>query len=291
MTLATRSEDSARLQDPRGTRLFNLLPKKVVGDAMIDRLFKIRHSDSVTVIAMGDSSVFGVGDHGDRLPAVGAGWTGRVAHDIAALRFINVARNGARARDLNQSQMKAAHGMRPSLALICIGTNDVVRGDFSLHEVEENLRRCVIELHGIGTIPVFLGLPDPILTAPGPIALRRILHRRVVMINEALVRVCMANDAIFIATWHLPYHRENWHVDRMHPSPRGHQSIAHHVRTELALLRKGKEFIPIEVERSKHFETYWLMTNGLKWFLKRSVDLIPGLIWLIASDWVARKRP
>lgn len=288
--ISTNTRGDVSLTDTQYDRRIEDLPRRVMSDAMIDRLFRIRHSDDVTVLAMGDSSVFGVGDYGDRFSAVGAGWTGRVAHDIAALRFVNVARNGARARDLHQSQMKAAVGMRPSLALICIGTNDVLRGDFSVEEIRNSLQRCIRQLREIESIPIFLGLPDPLLTAPGPLALKKILHRRVKLINQTLVRTCREEDAIFIATWHLPYQRKNWHVDRMHPSPNGHQVIAQHVRMELALLRKAKGSLPVEVNRSPNFEAYWLMTNGAKWFLKRSIDLIPGLVWLIVSDWVDRKR-
>jgi hypothetical protein len=35
---------------------------------------------------------------------------------------------------------------------------------------------------------------------------------------------------------------------------------------------------------SKKFELYWLITNGAKWFAKRSVDLVPALIWLMVSE-------
>lgn len=260
-----------------------------MSERMVERLFRVRHDESVSVLATGDSSVFGVGDHGDRLPSVGAGWTGRIAHDINARRYINVARNGARARDLNESQLKAALGMQPTLVLTCIGTNDVLRGDFSPSQIEESLQTFVRKLHEVGSITFFLGLPDPIITAPGPMALRQILSRRVKIVNEILYKIARREDAIFVATWHLPYHRRNWHVDRMHPSPQGHQEIAQHVRRELALIRKSRDIPSVEVARSKHFEAYWLMTNGLKWFLKRSVDLVPGLVWLLVSEWLARK--
>lgn len=258
--------------------------RRWISDAMREELFRIRHRENVTLLAMGDSSVFGVGDHGDRIPAVGAGWTGRLAHDIGAERFINVAKNGVRARDLMKSQFKAAYGMRPTLVLLCIGTNDVLRGDFSPREIEDSLRRLVRELKVLGSITLFLGLPDPIVTAPGPIALRRILHRRVILVNAILIQVAREEDGIFVGTWHLPYRREDWHVDRMHPSPQGHQNIANHIRSELALIKCSREILPTSVQRSKHFEKYWLITSGLKWFLKRSIDLVPALIWLVVSE-------
>jgi len=35
---------------------------------------------------------------------------------------------------------------------------------------------------------------------------------------------------------------------------------------------------------------YWLLTNGAKWFAKRSVDLIPALIWLVVSENFSSKK-
>ena len=91
----------------------------------------LRNKSDLTIVAMGDSSVFGVGDHGQEIPSVGYGWTGRFAHDLEAKRFVNVAKNGARARHLPQNQLPAALALSPHIALICIGTNDVLRGDYS----------------------------------------------------------------------------------------------------------------------------------------------------------------
>lgn len=253
------------------------------------RLSALRTRSDIRVIAMGDSSVFGVGDYGDRLPAVGAGWSGRLAHDIGAEKFINIARNGARARDLTHHQLRAALAMEPDLALICIGTNDVLRGDFSPQEIKESLQVVISSLNEQGCVVIFLLLPDPIRNSPGPLALRKILHRRVTIVNKVLRSFCREGLALSVETWHMPFKRELWHVDRMHPSPSGHQAIADHVRESIELPLRAGSSLPLRAADSKKFEMYWLMTNGLKWFAKRSIDLIPGLIWLVLSDKFARK--
>jgi hypothetical protein len=41
---------------------------------------------------------------------------------------------------------------------------------------------------------------------------------------------------------------------------------------------------------SKKFELYWLITNGAKWFAKRSVDLVPALIWLMISENIRARK-
>jgi lysophospholipase L1-like esterase len=252
----------------------------------------IRHIDDLRIISMGDSSVFGVGDHGNDIPSVGYGWTGRLAHDLKAKRFVNVAKNGARARHLPTNQLPAVLAFRPHIALLCIGTNDVLRGDFSIEEIRGAVEEICKSVAALGSLVVILGLPDPLRTAPGPLALRRILSSRVLALNELLVEIADDGYAIFIPTWEskIAHEREMWHVDRMHPSAIGHQHIADLVRRKLSLPRRSSNKIPTIVNRSKKFEMYWLITNGGKWFLKRSVDLIPALIWLVVSETMRNRR-
>ena len=252
----------------------------------------LRHVEDMRIIAMGDSSVFGVGDHGNEIPSVGFGWTGRIAHDLKAERFVNVARNGARARHLPTNQLPAVIAYRPHMVLICIGTNDVLRGDFSPEEIRSCLETVCKSAIEIGSLVVMLGLPDPIRTAPGPMALRRILSDRVIIINEILDEIAGDGLAIVVPTWNsrIAHERRMWHVDRMHPSALGHQHIADSVRRHLSLPRRSARKIPTEVNVSKKFEMYWLITNGAKWFAKRSIDLVPALIWLMISENMRKRR-
>ena len=252
----------------------------------------LRHVEDMRIIAMGDSSVFGVGDHGNEIPSVGFGWTGRIAHDLKAERFVNVAKNGARARHLPTNQLPAVIAYRPHMVLICIGTNDVLRGDFSPEEIRSCLETVCKSAIEIGSLVVMLGLPDPIRTAPGPMALRRILSDRVIIINEILDEIAGDGLAIVVPTWNsrIAHERRMWHVDRMHPSALGHQHIADSVRRHLSLPRRSAKKIPTEVNVSKKFEMYWLITNGAKWFAKRSIDLVPALIWLMISENLRKRR-
>jgi lysophospholipase L1-like esterase len=235
---------------------------------------------------LGDSSVFGVGDHGDAIASVGAGWAGRLAHDLTAGSFINVAKNGARARHITKHQLSAAHAFRPDLALVCIGTNDVLRGDFSPEEIKNSLITVIETLSENNAVIILLGLPDPISTAPGPLALRKILSARVSLINEIYIELSERENVILVPTWDskIAHERRMWHVDRMHPSAIGHQLIADLVRRKLALPRRSAKKLSTSINMSKKFELYWLITNGAKWFAKRSVDLVPALIWLMVSE-------
>jgi lysophospholipase L1-like esterase len=251
-----------------------------------DLALALRHISRPRIIALGDSSVFGVGDHGDAIPSVGAGWAGRLAHDLTAGNFINVAKNGARARHITQHQLNAAHAFRPDLALVCIGTNDVLRGDFSPEEIKNSLITVIETLSENNAVIILLGLPDPISTAPGPLALRKILSARVAIINEIYIELSERENVVLVPTWDskIAHERRMWHVDRMHPSAIGHQLIADLVRRKLALPRRSAKKLSTSINVSKKFELYWLITNGAKWFAKRSVDLVPALIWLMISE-------
>lgn len=246
----------------------------------------LRHIQNLRVIAMGDSSVFGVGDQGDAIPSVGAGWAGRVAHDLGVARFLNVAKNGARARHIVKHQLSAAIAFNPHLVLMCIGTNDVLRGDFSKEEIKYSLIEVIEQLRESKSVIVLLGLPDPIKTAPGPLALRKILSTRVQVVNRVLMDLASENNLVYVPTWNsrIAHERRMWHVDRMHPSALGHQHIADLVRRHLSLPRRSRKKLPTQSTSSRSFELYWLITNGAKWFAKRSIDLVPGLIWLMVSE-------
>jgi hypothetical protein len=176
--------------------------------------------------------------------------------------------------------------------LICIGTNDVLRGDFSPKEIREHLREICSTLASTGSLVILLGLPDPIRTAPGPMALRKILSDRVIKINRILNEVAEDGLAVVVPTWEskIAHERKMWHVDRMHPSALGHQHIADLVRRNLSLPRRSLKKISVESSKSKRYEMYWLLTNGTKWFLKRSFDLVPALIWLVVSENISPKE-
>ena len=263
-----------------------------LSDEYLDVFFKIRHIKNPRIVALGDSSVFGVGDFGDAIPGVGAGWVGRFAHDVRASAFLNVGRNGARARDLHSYQAATALAFSPDIALICIGTNDVLRGDYSTHQVHEALVALIHMLEKSNTALVFLGLPDPLITAPGPLILRRILSKRVEALNQVLKGLEVYSNVRFVDTWGELTSQDSriWHIDRMHPSPFGHQLIADLVRNNLLLQCRAKKRLPIEFEVSKKNELFWLFTNGIKWFSKRSFDLVPALIWIIIREMLINSR-
>jgi hypothetical protein len=68
----------------------------------------------------------------------------------------------------------------------------------------------------------------------------------------------------------------------MHPGELGHKKLAREVATQLQ--KRGWSLsMPEEGEltvREKSIQFRWLLVNGVPWFLKRSVDLLPAVLLL-----------
>jgi hypothetical protein len=60
--------------------------------------------------------------------------------------------------------------------------------------------------------------------------------------------------------------------------------IADLIRNELNLPLRVQNTLPTESIRTKRDDLIWLLTSGTKWLLKRSIDLIPTLIYLIMIE-------
>lgn len=250
-------------------------------------LYKLRLTQNLRVVGLGDSSVFGIGDIGpDARNNTGFGWTARLAHDLKAKKYLNLSRNGARARDIWFSQLPAALAAKPDLVLICVGGNDALRNNFQPSDIANYLNLTVKKLEESGSIVVLLGLHDPSRIAPAPRVIKHVLLTRVQQVNSALNWVTEQNKNIFIKTIDRDeiYDKNFWHIDRMHPSPRGHQYLADLVRRTLSLPRRRKTKIAFKISINRRAKTLWLITNGLKWFMRRSIDLLPALIYLVTVE-------
>ena len=68
----------------------------------------------------------------------------------------------------------------------------------------------------------------------------------------------------------------------MHPGELGHKKLAREVATQLQ--KRGWSLtMPEEGEltvKEKSIQFRWLLVNGVPWFLKRSVDLLPAVLIL-----------
>jgi lysophospholipase L1-like esterase len=248
--------------------------------------YRLRLKEDLRIVGLGDSAVYGVGDMSDEAANIGLGWTGRLAHDLNAKKYLNLSKNGARAKDVWNHQLAPALAAKPDLVLICVGGNDALRNNFKPSDVANYLDLSIKKLQAAGAIVVLLGLHDPSHIAPAPKIIKQVLLSRIMKVNKALEWVSKENQSVLIKTINLKeiYERKFWHIDRMHPSPFGHQYLADLVRRNLSLPRRKKSKIPYLIEVNKKAKSIWLLTNGIKWFLRRSIDLLPALIYLVVIE-------
>ena len=120
--------------------------------------------------------------------------------------------------------------------------------------------------------------------------LKRVLRRRVDAVNACYRQIASEFDVILIRTRDLPgvHAIHNWHIDRMHPGPNGHQLLAREMAEQLR--RRGwalslPVYTPYVREKSAA-QIKWLIVKGAPWFLKRSVDLLPAALILMAIELV-----
>jgi hypothetical protein len=133
-----------------------------------------------------------------------------------------------------------------------------------------------------------LQLHDPTKIVPLPKLLARVLRRRVNAVNEVYERLVDEFELVFLRTRNLPdiYQSHLWHFDRMHPSAHGHFTLAKNFRDLLASRGwgLGDLEIPNIAPTTKLDNKIWMLRNGTPWFFKRSFDLLPAALALMANE-------
>ncbi|MFI8105793.1 SGNH/GDSL hydrolase family protein [Streptomyces sp. NPDC086023] len=186
-------------------------------------------------VALGDSQTEGLGDGDD-----GAGLRGfadRLAELIAVhepgLRYANLAVRGRQAGQVRAEQLAPALALRPGLASVVAGVNDVLRPKFDADEVAGHLEAMFAALTAQGARVVTVTFPD--LTRLIPLA--RPVGPRITALNDR-VRLAAARHGVAVAETARPAAVADprmWTADRLHASPLGHERIAAALAEALAL--------------------------------------------------------
>jgi len=235
-----------------------------------------------TFAALGDSITLGVGD-----PAPGGGWRGWAAFLADSLpggRLVNLAANGARAADVERTQLPRALELRPDVASVVVGVNDTLRAGFDAARIQAALAHVAGSLTAAGAVVLTMRLPDPGMMLGLPPGLARPLARRLQVINDAMDQVAEQFGTVhFDAAADLAtYDRQMWSADRLHPSERGHRYIAGRFHDQLAAgghrlgPRPGTE--PTSPPPTRLDTAAWMATKGTGWVLRRCTDLVPYLV-------------
>jgi lysophospholipase L1-like esterase len=244
-------------------------------------------NEPITFAIIGDSAASGVGDSDQFKNHFG--WSYHLAQAFSEpISYINASRPGAQSKEVLDEQLPKILIHNPELVAVIVGGNDLLRNGFSPEAFEINLNETLRQIEEIGATVMLLELHDPTEIVPMPRLVARVCRRRVNAVNRITHKLAHRYSAVLLPTRSLEniYAREKWHVDRMHPSRLGHQFIADNFAH---LLRaRGYEIATVEISaknnRSKKDSIIWMLKNGTPWFLKRSVDLLPALLFLSITE-------
>lgn len=177
-------------------------------------------------VALGDSQTEGVGD-GDDIVGL-RGWADRLAEQIAAHQpdfvYANLAVRGTLAGQVRAHQLAPALALRPDLATVVAGVNDLLRPKFDADEVAGQLEAMFAELTRAGARVATATFPD--IARISPIA--RPVSGRIVALNRR-IRDAAGRHGVVVADTYghaVVTDARLWSVDRLHASPMGHSRIA-----------------------------------------------------------------
>ena len=177
-------------------------------------------------VALGDSQTEGVGDGDD---ATGLrGWADRLAEHLAAdgtrVEYANLAVRGRLAGQVRVGQLQAAVDLRPDLATVVAGVNDLLRPGYDAALVAGHLESMFAELTAVGARVATMTFPDVSRIAP----LARPLVPRVLDLNERIRAAAARHGALVVETHghDVTTDPRLWCADRLHCGPLGHARIA-----------------------------------------------------------------
>lgn len=223
-------------------------------------------------VAIGDSSTEGLDDPDGR--GGYRGWSQRLAERIAreqgGLLYANLAVRGLTTRRVRERQLAPALAMRPDLASVFAGTNDVLARRFDADAVGRDVEAMERALVEQGATVLTFTLPD---LAP-LIPLARLLSPRIAALNDALRRAARDSGAILLDFAAHPSGSDArlWSDDRIHANAAGHARIAEALAHALGLPGTDDAWmrpLPAPARRAPHRivarELAWTTRHLLPW--------------------------
>jgi len=189
-------------------------------------------------VALGDSTTEGLDDP----DGAGGyrGWADRLAARIATqpggLAYANLGVRGRCAHEIQAEQLGPALALRPDLATVVAGMNDLLRPGFDARRIAGAIGAMQRALVASGCVVVTFTIPDIAhRLAIAPIARR--LSARTHALDDEIRQVSAASGAILIdlAAYPVASDPRMWSRDRLHANPEGHARIADAVAHALAL--------------------------------------------------------
>jgi lysophospholipase L1-like esterase len=177
-------------------------------------------------VAIGDSSTEGLDDP----DGAGGyrGWANRLAERVAqaegGLLYANLGARGKRSREIREEQLGPALDMRPDLATVFAGSNDILELRFDAGKLRAELERMMAALVGGKAVVLTFTLPD----LAGVMPIGRFLTSRVRAMNDAIREAAASTGARLVdfAAYPVGSDPRLWSEDRFHANAEGHARIA-----------------------------------------------------------------
>jgi Lysophospholipase L1 and related esterases len=186
-------------------------------------------------VAIGDSTVEGLDDPDGR--GGYRGWADRLAGRLAAeqgsVLYANLGLRGRTTRQIRFEQLDSAVAMRPDLAAVVSGTNDLLRPRFDPAALRTDIEAMQRALAGAGATVITFTLPD--LSDVMPIA--RMMQGRLARMND-VIREAGARTGTVVcdfAAYPIASDPRLWSDDRLHANTAGHSRIADALADHLGL--------------------------------------------------------
>lgn len=243
-------------------------------------------------VAIGDSTTEGLDDPDGK--GSYRGWANRFAELVAAqqretLLYANLAVRGLRTRQILDAQLERALVMKPDLATVVSGTNDVLRSKFDVDLFGRDVEHMQRALISQGATVLTFTLPD--LSAIMPTA--RLVAARVLRMNQMTRDVSASTGAIVVdlAAHEVASDARCWSVDRLHANAVGHARIGASLAHAIALPGSDASWSqslppapPKSAAQSVRDNWEWTRTYFWPWVLRRVRGQSSG-------DGVVCKRP
>ena len=241
-------------------------------------------------VALGDSQTEGLNDHDGR--GGFRGWADRFAELLAVtnphLQYANLAVRGKLVAAIRAEQLDTALALRPDIATVMGGLNDLMRPSVDVDAVAAELEAMLAALRASGAMVLTNTFPDPSTIAP----LFRRLAPRVAAYNVRIRAAAERHGALVV-----DFDRHGagndlriWSPDRIHANPFGHSLIAAAFADTVGLPDCAHWTVPLPAGqplgrvRRIGGELRWLGRDVAPWALRRARGRSSG-------DGISAKRP
>jgi lysophospholipase L1-like esterase len=176
-------------------------------------------------VALGDSTTEGLED--PYPDGQYRGWADRLAERLTGLdpelRYANLAVRGKLARQVREDQLEAAIALKPDLASVLAGLNDMLRRTVDVDTVAAELDAMIGGLRATGADVLAFALPDPVPINP----LARIAADHLFRFNAAVREIAARHGAFLVdlEANRVASDPRLWDMDRLHGNSEGHKRV------------------------------------------------------------------